>query len=147
MAVNKFNGVLDRHDVAVGMLIYPIHHRCEGRALTRPGGTCEEHQTARLAEKIAHMVGQPNRIEAHHLFRNLSHHGREAGALAQNTDPEPRSGSLDTEVGCAVVLHLGPLFRGAGSPTDGGDGVGLQRLVCEADELAIDAPDRRATWV
>ena len=141
VAVQKLDGILERHHVLALRDIDVVDHRGRGARLARTRQARDEHHAALGVRDALQHRRKPERLEARDLEGNQPHHDHEARALAQDVHPEtadalrtPGTVVIQDVVDLRPVLFVrDELHR---------DRTGLlrgQRLLRERHERAIDA--------
>jgi hypothetical protein len=99
VAMEEFDGILDRDHVRLVMLVDVLDHRGQRRRLPRPRDARDENQTARLQRHLFEHLGQQQLFERARLIRNRAHREAQRPALLIQVDAKPAdAGHADGEV-------------------------------------------------
>ena len=144
--VVELDGVLDRDNVMVEVLVDIVDHRRQGRGLARSRRPGHQHQSARPRAEFGQHGRRPQLVEGQELGRNQPQHHPNATLLFEDRHAEPAYvAEGETEVAAAHLLQflLAPLRRDALHQRHAV--LRLQHLCLEADQVAVDANHRRLT--
>ncbi len=116
MLVIVFDGVFERDDVAVVVLVDEVHHAGQAGGLARAGRPGHQNQAARPYDQALDRIRHAHLLERQELIGNTAHDDADAAALLENGHAETDTVEvLDGEVGPAFFLQflLAPIGRDA----------------------------------
>jgi hypothetical protein len=109
--MHELDRVLDRDDVAVGVLVAVVDHRRQRGALARAGGADEDHEAALGQRHVLEDLRQAERVDRRDLRRDRPHHDADMALLHEGVAAEAAdAGRGDREVALLGLLELGRLL-------------------------------------
>ncbi len=102
--MQKFDRILDRHDVISLDLVDAIDDRGQRRAFSRTGRAGQQNDAIADLGNVLEGFGQPQRVKTRYLMRNDTHYYRVGISLLKDVDAKTAlAGNGVTKVG-------GPIF-------------------------------------
>ena len=144
MGVVILDGILNRDDVTILVLVDPVDHRSEGRGLTGTGRTRHQDKPARTAQEVLNHRRQAELLEREDCRGNEAQDHAEHAFTAVDVDAE--TGLLverETEVTAAIALEALDLLGGRNGAHQGLSILARERGAFNRDHTTTDAETRR----
>src|SRR5438045_5773742 len=109
MAMDELDGVFDRDDVPLQLLVDLVDHRGERGALSRAGGAGNEHETAGPVGELGDDVRQTQLTKGLYGERDLPNDHGNTAALLEDVAAEARQ-VLDAEREVELIFGLEALL-------------------------------------
>src|SRR5450830_1028382 len=109
--VHELDRVFDRDDVAVGVLVAPVHHRGQGGRFARAGVTHHDAQAALGHGHFLEHLGQAQVVDGGQGHRDHPQHHADLALLQKGVDAEAAdAGRRNREIALLGALELGRLL-------------------------------------
>ncbi len=113
MRVEVLDGVFDRHDVLVSLLIDFVDHGSQRRRFPRAGGPGNEDQTPGPLGQLLHDGGKPQFLKGHELIGDDPERRGHSAALHEHVGAKAGK-ALDAEREIKLIVVFEFMFLGVG---------------------------------
>ena len=105
--VEVLDGVFERDDMAIVVIVDEVEHACEGGGFARAGRACDQKQATGPGDEAFDSLGHADLLEGEELAWDTAQDHTNGATLLENSDAEAVSiDKFDGEVGAAVLLEF-----------------------------------------